>query len=67
MNRQVVSAGPTDRPTVTATDTLTAVTDCPSCGYPKVGPGLCAYCRPVLARYQSVSDTAVLAGLGALP
>jgi hypothetical protein len=22
---------------------------CPACGYPTVGPGMCAFCRPVVA------------------
>ncbi|MGE5697393.1 MAG: hypothetical protein ACM4D3_19815 [Candidatus Sericytochromatia bacterium] len=25
---------------------------CPGCGYPKFGPDLCDYCRPVLALDQ---------------
>lgn len=32
-----------DRMTDIAMDALTV---CPACGYPKFGPGLCAYCRP---------------------
>lgn len=26
-----------------------AIDICPACGYPKVGPGLCALCLPVVA------------------
>lgn len=29
------------------------MTICAACGYPKMGPGLCAYCLPVQAlRYE---------------
>ena len=31
---------------------MTAIDSCPGCGYPKFGPGLCAYCQPVLALDQ---------------
>ncbi|MBV8966998.1 MAG: hypothetical protein JO191_12580 [Mycobacteriaceae bacterium] len=26
-----------------------AIQSCPACGYPKFGPGLCAYCVPAVA------------------
>jgi uncharacterized Zn finger protein (UPF0148 family) len=26
---------------------MTTIDICPACGYPKFGPGLCAYCGPV--------------------
>jgi hypothetical protein len=28
---------------------MTTINICPACGYPKFGPGLCAYCVPVQA------------------
>jgi hypothetical protein len=28
---------------------MTTIDICPACGYPKFGPGLCAYCVPVQA------------------
>ena len=31
---------------------MTTIDICPACGYPKFGPGLCAYCAPV----QAMSD-----------
>jgi hypothetical protein len=31
---------------------MTTIAICPACGYPKFGPGLCAYCVPV----QAMSD-----------
>jgi len=31
---------------------MTTINICPACGYPKFGPGLCAYCVPV----QAMSD-----------
>ena len=34
---------------------MTAFDGCPGCGYPKFGPGLCAYCQPVLALNQEPS------------
>ena len=30
-------------------DPVTIVANCPACGYPTLGTGLCAYCRPQLA------------------
>ncbi len=30
--------------------TVTRVGTCPHCGYPSLDSGLCAYCRPFLAR-----------------
>jgi hypothetical protein len=31
---------------------MIAIENCPSCGYPKFGPGLCAYCLPAVAADQ---------------
>jgi hypothetical protein len=28
---------------------MTTIGTCPACGYPKFGPGLCAFCLPVQA------------------
>ena len=30
-------------------DPVTILAICPACGYPTLGTGLCAYCRPQLA------------------
>jgi len=31
---------------------MTTIDICPACGYPKFGPGLCAYCVPVQAMIE---------------
>jgi hypothetical protein len=36
---------------------MTTIDICPACGYPKFGPGLCAYCVPV----QAMSEVPVQA------
>jgi len=28
---------------------MTGIDSCPACGYPKLGPDLCAFCQPALA------------------
>ena len=40
---------------------MTTIDTCPGCGYPKFGPGLCAYCLPdqaIAQRSDSVVDAA---------
>jgi hypothetical protein len=39
-----------DRLTDIAMDSLTV---CPACGYPKFGPGLCAFCGPRASTWPS--------------
>ena len=35
-------------PMATAAELLTLSSICPACGYPTIGMGLCAYCRPLM-------------------
>ncbi|MDX1887303.1 hypothetical protein [Mycolicibacterium sp. 120270] len=36
-----------DIPLTSAAQLLTISSICPACGYPTLGMGLCAYCRPL--------------------
>lgn len=38
------------------------VTICPACGYPRLGPGLCAACVPTVAIAFADSTTNIAAG-----
>ena len=51
-----------DHPAMAATE-LSVIGICPACGYPKCGPGLCAYCRPAQLRTGETPGTGVLSGL----
>ena len=46
MQRQACCAGQS------GVDDVMTIDTCPGCGYPKFGPDLCDYCRPVLALDQ---------------
>ena len=35
-------------PIASAAELLTQSSICPACGYPALGMGLCAYCRPLM-------------------
>jgi hypothetical protein len=37
-----------DIPMATAAELLTLSSICPACGYPTIGMGVCAYCRPLM-------------------
>ena len=37
---------------------MAAIDSCPACGYPKLGPGLCAFCQPALAVDHGSDDVA---------
>jgi hypothetical protein len=47
-DRPVSEGSVVDNSTVRGEDWMTNTAICPGCGYPKVGPGLCACCRAVL-------------------
>jgi hypothetical protein len=37
----------TNLPITAAAELLTLSSICPACGYPSLGKGLCAYCKPL--------------------
>jgi hypothetical protein len=48
-------------------DRMMSIENCQSCGYPKFGPGLCAYCLPAVATDQVFGPPARLASRDAIP
>ena len=44
---------------------MTTTDICPACGYPKFGPGLCAYCVPVQVMIEGYTFASMPGGTAA--